>query len=264
MAVEGDEVTGWRPPMTVGWAVCNVDTERFYAWLAGDLELDRHQFKGFNELLRAYRDTGYTLPGWIGFNRTTIPGVVSINSGTSLDLALDASRSATLTLMEKMAIDQALGFVAFAREKPIPGMESVHLMRTGGFAMARDTRRLVGEYLFTDKDVMQGSLFDDAIASKYGGSDPVGKQRPYIAIKQGAQFPYRSLLPTDVDGLLVAGRCSSATMLGHYGGKSMGNMISIGQGAGVAAALSAASGVRPRDLVVAKVQARLSEMGVNL
>ncbi len=264
MATDGDETTGWRPPMTVGWAVCNVDTERFYAWLAGDLELDRHQFHGFNELLREYREKGYTLPDWIGFNKTTIPGVVSVNSGTSLDLALDASHSATLTLVEKMAIDQALGFIAFAREKRIPGMEDVHLMRTGGFAMARDTRRLVGEYLFSDKDVMQGSLFKDAIASKYGGSDPVGKQRPYIAIKQGAQFPYRSLLPRDVDGLLVAGRCSSATMLGHYGGKSMGNMISIGQGAGVAAALSAATGVKLRDIDVDKVRATLSEMGVSL
>ena len=26
---------------------------------------------------------------------------------------------------------------------------------------------------------------------------------------------------------MVAGRCSLATLLGHYGGKSMGNMISI-------------------------------------
>ncbi len=264
MAVDGDEETGWRPPMTVAWAVCNVDVEQLYAWLAGDLELDRRQFRGFNDLLREYRDKGYPLPGWIGFNRTTIPGVVSINSGTSLDLALDASRSATLTLLEKMAIDQALGFVAFAREKRLPGLENVHLMRTGGFAMARDTRRLVGEYLFSDKDVMQGSVFEDAVASKYGGSDPVGKQRPYTAIKQGAQFPYRSLLPRDIDGLLVAGRCSSATMLGHYGGKSIGNMISIGQAAGVAAALSAATGARPRDLAVGKVQAKLSEMGVSL
>ena len=92
----------------------------------------------------------------------------------------------------------------------------------------------------------------------------MGRQRPYTAIKQGALFPYRSLLPRDVDGLLVAGRCSSATMLGHYGGKSMGNMISVGQGAGVAAALCAQLDTLPRQLDARLIQARLDEMGVSL
>jgi hypothetical protein len=264
MATEGDADTGWRPPVTVAWALCNVDCDRLFAWLEGGLELDRHQYGAFNELLRYYRAQGYNLPGWIGFNRTTIPGVVSINNGTSLDLQLDCSQSATLTLVQKMAIDQALEFVRFAREKGLPGMEEVYLMRTGGYAMARDTRRLVGEYQFDDKDVMQGTDFEDAIASKYGGSDPVGQQRPYAAIAQGARFPYRSLLPREVDGLLVAGRCSSATMLGHYGGKSMGNMISIGQGAGVAAALCAQNDVLPRHLDIGLVQQALDEIGVSL
>jgi len=264
METEGDEQTGWRPPVTVAWAVCNVDCDRLFAWLDGGIELDRHQYAAFNDLIRAYRERGYNLPGWIGLNVTTIPGVVSINSGTSLDLQLDCSRSAALTLVEKMAIDQALEFVRFAREVKLPGMEDVHLMRTGGYAMARDTRRLVGEYQFDDADVMQGTDFPDAVASKYGGSDPVGQQRPYTAIAQGAPFPYRSLLPREIDGLLVAGRCSSATMLGHYGGKSMGNMISIGQAAGVAAALCAQHDTLPRQLDYRLIQGALDEMGVSL
>jgi hypothetical protein len=53
-------------------------------------------------------------------------------------------------------------------------------------------------------------------------------------------------------------------MLGHYGGKSMGNMISIGQGAGVAAALCAQKGILPRHLDVMHVKSRLDEMGVSL
>jgi hypothetical protein len=264
MATSGDEESGWRPPVTVAWAVCNVDCERFFSWLEQGVELDRRQFEHFNKLVGYYREKGYNLPNWIGLSKTTIPGVVSINNGTSLDLHLDCSRSATRTLMEKMAIDQALDFIRFAREEKVPGMENVCLMRTGGFAMARDTRRLVGEYVFTDKDVMEGTEFDDAVASKYGASDPVGRQRPYSKIKQGAKLPYRMLLPRDVEGLLVAGRCSSATMLGHYGGKSMGNMISLGQAAGVAAALSAASDTLPRALDVRRIQDKLAELGVSL
>ncbi len=264
METEGDPETGWRPPVTVAWAVCNVDCERLFKWLDKGVELDRHQYKAFNELIKHYREEGWNLPGWMGLNRTTIPGVISVNSGTSLDLRLDCSKSATLTLMEKMAVDQAVEFVRFARDKKLPGLEDVYLMRTGGYAMARDTRRLVGEYRFDNKDVMEGTEFEDAVASKYGGSDPVGQRRPYTAIKQGALFPYRSLLPREVDGLLVAGRCSSATMLGHYGGKSMGNMISIGQGAGVAAALCAQLDTLPRDLDPGLIREKLDGMGVSL
>jgi len=262
METEGDAESGWRPPVTVAWALCNVDCDRLFAWLASGVELDRHQYKAFNRLIAEFRGKGYNLPSWVGFNRTTVPGVVSINSGTSQELKLDCSRSATLTLVEKMAVDQALDFVRLAREKKLPGLEHVHVMRTGGYAMARDTRRLVGEYQFGDRDVMEGTDFADAVAEKYGGSDPVGRQRPYTAIRQGARFPYRSLLPRDVDGLLVAGRCSSATMLGHYGGKSMGNMISIGQGAGVAAAIAARHDIPLRRVDVAEVHAALADMGV--
>jgi FAD-dependent oxidoreductase family protein len=264
MASQGDEETGWRPPATVAWAICNVDTERFFAWLDKGVELDRHQYKAFNQLIGKYRKKGYNLPAWMGLNRTTVPGVVSINSGTSQEMRLDCSKSATLTLLEKMALDQAIDFVRFAREKKLPGLEKACLMRTGGYAMARDTRRLVGEYQFSDHDVMVGTAFEDAVASKYGGSDPVGGQRPYAAIRQGALFPYRSLLPKEVDGLLVAGRCSSATMLGHYGGKSMGNMISLGQAAGVAAALCAKHDTQPRQLDYHLIQQKLDEMGVSL
>jgi len=75
------------------------------------------------------------------------------------------------------------------------------------------------------------------------------------------------MLPREVDGLLVAGHCSSVTMLGHYGGKSMGNMISIGQGAGVAAALCAPLDTLPRHLdyrlIYRLIQEKLDEMGVS-
>ena len=122
METEGDPNTGWRPPVTVAWAMCNVDMERLFEWLEGDIELDRHQYKAFNELLADYRaKAGLQSARLDRVQQDHAPGVVSINNGTSLDLQLDCSQSETLTLMEKMAIDQALEFVRFAREKKLPG-----------------------------------------------------------------------------------------------------------------------------------------------
>ena len=84
-------------------------------------------------------------------------------------------------------------------------------------------------------------------------------------MKSGVGVPYRSLVPVKMDGLLVAGRCASATQMGQASGKSMGNMMDMGQAAGVAASLCAKDKVRPRDLDVSRVQKILTEkMGVHL
>ncbi len=263
---EGFPAEGTRAPITLAFALCNVDTDELYAWLDNeDLELDRSQYHHFNEILNEARRNGYMLPNWVGFDKTNVPGVVSFNNGTSGELLLDGTQSYDLTIVEKLGVGVAIDFVRFVKDYRIPGMQNASLIRTGGFAAVRETRRLIGEYVFTDKDVMEGTDFADAIASKYGGRDPVaGKKHPYTGIKQGALYPYRSLLPKEVDGLLVAGRCGSADYLGHYGGKSIGNMMAIGQAAGVAGALCARTETRPRALDYRLVQDGLKNLGVVL
>lgn len=262
---DGNPENGWRAPVTVNFALGNVDTGRLHEWLHKDsIELDRHQFSRFNELLAYAYDQGYLVPDWVGFDESTIPDTISLNNGTSRNLHLDGTKSFDLTVAERLGVEEALEFLRFCKDHKVPGLENAFLMRTGGFAAVRDTRRLVGEYIYTDKDLMEGADFVDAVASKYGGRDPVGKEYPYTAIKQGTLYPYRSLLPREVDGLLVAGRCASASFLGHYGGKSMGNMLSIGQAAGVAGALCARLDKQPRRLDYKLVQKALRDMGVSL
>jgi hypothetical protein len=76
--------------------------------------------------------------------------------------------------------------------------------------------------------------------------------------------PYRAILPEKLDGLLVGGRCISATHAGVAAGKSMGNCMATGHAAGLAAALSARKGCMPRDLKVAELQDGLRADGANL
>jgi succinate dehydrogenase/fumarate reductase flavoprotein subunit len=75
--------------------------------------------------------------------------------------------------------------------------------------------------------------------------------------------PYRAILPEKIEGLLVAGRCISATHVAASAGKSMGNCLATGHAAGVAAALSIKKGMMPRDLNVKDVQEELIEDGVE-
>ena len=57
--------------------------------------------------------------------------------------------------------------------------------------------------------------------------------------------PYRAILPEKLDGLLMAGRCISATHVAAAAGKSMGNCMATGHAAGAAAAMLARRGPHP-------------------
>jgi len=146
-----------------------------------------------------------------------------------------------------------------------PKVNKVRLLHTGACVGVRETRRIIGEYVITLEDAVHPKEFPDTIARRYGAIDPaglnIGKHAP---MKSGHAFPYRSLLPLGVENLLVGGRCASATQAGQTCGKSMGNMMELGQACGVAAALSARTGVTPRKLDVSKVQEILRKMGVQL
>ena len=254
--VEGREEDGVHMPVSLVFALANVDVDRF-------LDFRSKNGKEFGEIIKEAGEEGYRVAAWYSFDRTTIPGVVSVNNGAAVDIGnVDATKASDLTVAERMGIEVAIDFVKLARAKKIPGLENCFLMRVGACVGVRDTRRIVGEYVLTVEDARTGPEFDDIVARKYGAID--ANQIFMGEMKSGFGYPYRCLLPKKIDNLLVAGRCGSATFLGHAAGKSMGNMMELGQAAGVAAALCSAKGVTPRDIDVKEIQDVLTSMGVRL
>jgi hypothetical protein len=254
--VQGREEDGRSMPVSLVFAVANADTERLIAYA------DTHR----GELEAIYgkaHQAGFAVAAWYAYDRTTVPGVVTVNNGGWRGAEnIDATRSGDLTAAERMGMQVAVDFVRLARLYRIPGLENCHLARAGAAVGVRDTRRLVGEYVVTVEDARNGAEFPDVIARKYGAID--ANQLYTGPMQSGFAYPYRALLPRRIEGLLVAGRCGSATFLGHAAGKSMGNMMALGQAAGVAAALASQSHVTPRALPVEQVQRALEQMGVRL
>ena len=166
------------------------------------------------------------------------------------------------TIAERMGVQAAVDFANFARKLKMPGMEDCHLVRAGYQAAVRDTRRIAGEYLITHEDALNAPEFEDIVSRRYGFIDAVGYYQAEMV--SGHAYPYRCLLPLHVEGLLVAGRCASATHLGFASGRGMGECMGMGQAAGVAAALSIEQGVMPREVDVPRVQAFLRNMGVKI
>lgn len=125
----------------------------------------------------------------------------------------------------------------------------------------RESRRIKGSYIITEEDSINGKRFDDVIAWRSGWLD-IGFVR--VSQMKIHQVPYRSIVPEQVDGLLAAGRCISASHEGAAAGKSIGNCIATGHAAGIAAALSSKEGKPPREIDVKKIQAILKNDDVDL
>ena len=254
--VMGREEDGRSMPVSLVFALANADVERLLSFV----ENERDQYL---DILEEAKEEGYAVAAWYSFDRTTIPGVVNVNNGALHDIGnIDGTQASELTIAERMGIQVAHDFIKLAREKNIPGLENCFLMRVGAHVGVRDTRRLVGEYILTLEDALHAPEFPDVIARKYGAID--ANQLFIGPMNSGFGYPYRSLLPRRIDNLLVTGRCASATFLGHAAGKSMGNMIEVGQAAGVAAAMCSSQRISPRELEVAQLQRVLIEMGVHL
>jgi len=258
---KGRESDGVFMPATIGFVIANVDEEKLFAAM-------ENEYRNYSERIKAKAREGYATSIFYSFDRTTVPGVISVNNGGQQDIGIiDATNLDHLNISHRTGLQVAIDFVRIVRELKIPGLENCSLVRTGAELGVRETRRMEGEYTLTLEDCQQGKHFDDVVARRYGTIDPGGlteDKNYHGSIKNGHEYPYRCMLPKKVDPLLVAGRCASLTHLGLTTCKSMGNMMGIGQAAGVAAALSAKENIPPRKLRVEKIQQRLREMKVEI
>lgn len=73
--------------------------------------------------------------------------------------------------------------------------------------------------------------------------------------------PYGVLLPKGLDGILMAGRCTSCDHLMNSTFRRMENSFQSGEVAGTAAAMAFQKGLMPRDLPVAQLKAELRKNG---
>lgn len=133
----------------------------------------------------------------------------------------------------------------------------------------RESRRLVGDYVLTELDVRGHPDFPDAVVTESREIDlHFPKAGPYDFITY-AQFtsiapywiPFRCLYSTNVENLMMAGRCLSATHVGLGSPRVMNTGGQMGVATGTAAALCKKYGVTPRGVYqqhIAELQALLS------
>lgn len=155
--------------------------------------------------------------------------------------------------------------IDFAR-KYIPGFEKSRAMERGLTAIGvRETRRIIGEYMLTGKEIADGKRFKDVIARNSTPMDihsPEGNQI-WVQVKP-YDIPYRCLVPRNIDNLLVAGRCISVTHEALASVRFIPCCMATGHAAGAAAAMAVKQGVSPRHIKIVDLQENLLEQGAIL
>ncbi len=162
-----------------------------------------------------------------------------------------------------------------AQTEALQAMERDHaLLREAGYAVylaprlgVRESNRIRGEHVVSENDLRSGVLPPDTVAVGTYGIDIWGEYKG-ITIEERVTpaygIPYRALLPLGVDNLLLAGRCISGSHLGMSAYRVMPIAASIGQAAGVAAALCANQNKTPRELSVQDVQDVLRSQNMQI
>ena len=133
--------------------------------------------------------------------------------------------------------------VAEFMKKNIPGFENAEMLDIAVRVGVRETRKIIGEYILTGEDLESGVSFKDAIAIYDFPMDihgAVGKEETHSwgLIDKVYDIPYRCLIPTKVENILVAGRCISSDSRAHGSTRSMPCCMATGEAAGVAASLA--------------------------
>jgi hypothetical protein len=121
----------------------------------------------------------------------------------------------------------------------------------------RGSRRLLGDHVLKQQDLMQGT-FADAMAIGGWSMDahpPEGFDRPdlppntVLRPPEVYPIPLRSMYSRNISNLMMAGRNISASYVAFTSSRVMATCAVIGQAVGTAAAQCVEAGILPRDLV---------------
>lgn len=148
--------------------------------------------------------------------------------------------------------------------------EGVQIAATAEQIGVRDGRRIRGRFVVTKEDLVSGAKYDDGVVkptfpvdvhalsgeqNKISAYSSVGvKVKPY-------DIPLRALIASDVDGLMMAGRCISGDFIAHASYRVTGNAVAMGEAAGVTAAVAAASKRLPHEVLWSESVEKLTKIG---
>jgi len=181
----------------------------------------------------------------------------------------DGTIAADLTRAEMQGRKDAWTIFEYLK-RDVPAFKDAYFIESGPFIGVRETRRLVGQHVFSEDDIQNRRSFDDAIATGCWYLDVHPNKVTLRSANEGEKIqpepydiPYRALLSKEFGNLVVAGRCHSATASAASSTRVNVTAMGLGEAAGVAAALGVQKGEDLAGLDGVKVREALAAVGAG-
>jgi hypothetical protein len=280
-------------PMSLLFRLGGIDVDRLLAFVRAnpdefsrdpnqmmlDVEGRNIRIFGFFGLVEEARRQGYLYPDCHYFRiEAVMPdrGTVLVNTIRIYDV--DGTNPEHVTRAEIEGRRQQRKLLEFARAF-VPGFEKAYVLDTASHIGVRETRRIVGDYVLTEEDIVGGTRFPDSIGVDSNRQNPKGSRhspdgmegstsdietREMVATLYTYEIPYRCLLPQGIEGVVMAGRTISVNHEADGYTRNQPACMVTGQAAGVAAALAAGSGRTSREVPVTEIQQGLRRFGTRI
>lgn len=185
---------------------------------------------------------------------------------------VDALSSESIAEARRLA-ESELPFIVDELKSLYPEFAGTALDQAAPELYVRETRHVRAEYALHAADVCENRDHWDRIAF---GSYPIDIQRqsPYdygavVCNPEQYAIPFRSLIPLEVDGLLVVGRAAGFDSLAHGSARVVPVGMATGQAAGAAVRVAKERGLTFRQLSadqegIAELQRLLNSQGMSL
>lgn len=140
--------------------------------------------------------------------------------------------------------------------KQDPENANLQLKWIAHIAGKRESRRIMGDYVLKESDIINRPDFEDGFVQEARAIDihyPRGGKYDFLTEAQFTKIeqykiPYRCLYSKDIDNLFMAGRCFSTTHVGLGSPRVMHTTTQMGVVVGYAAAVCKENSCSPRDV----------------
>lgn len=241
-------------PMTLCFRLGNVDKESYLA--------HRHEIDPLYKKLQAEGKIKNPREDVLIFD-TRLEGVLHFN--TTRIVKLNPTDPFDVSRAEAAAREQVVEMINFLRAN-FEAFKNAQLLMTASSIGVRESRMIEARHVLTGEELLACTHFPDSIAAGNYDIDihsPDGTGTSHNFLPEGVYYtiPYRSLLPRELDNLLVAGRCLGATHEAQAAVRIMPICTCMGEAAGVAAAIAREDGVVVAGIDTDKLRTRLVARG---
>lgn len=263
--IKGREEDNLMTPATLMFHVDQVDQDVLSS------EIYRTNSNRFRELIQSLRDSGdWPFPYDIFISvQLQEKGTMMINTTRICDVDGTDGRSISKGMMQGRS--EVTDLFAIMK-KHFPGFENARIKLVAPVLGIRESRRIIGDYVYAVADIADGLDFPDNIGfSGYGWDLPDPKRPSYQPMhdrkdapkmtRTYTPMPYRILVPKPIENVICPGRAISVErdVLGPL--REQGPCYAMGHAAGSASTQVVKDGVAYKDVDTDRLRDELRSAG---